>query len=126
MQDDIEQPPHSGDIRVLVYGTLRRGEHNHFYLKNQTYLGALQTPAIYTLYDTGPYPAAVANGNTALTAEIYAVDTSCFAQLDVLEDFPHSYTREQVATPFGRAWIYLWVAALAPHWVRIGGDWCQC
>lgn len=110
--------------RVFVYGSLRRGERNHFFLDGQTRLGACQTDAAYALFDTGPYPAAVAGSSTALSGEVYAVDAACFAQLDVLEDYPHSYTRAQIATPWGRAWIYLWIAAVDPAWRRLPGDWC--
>lgn len=109
---------------VFVYGTLRRGERNHFLLAGQTFLGALQTDADYQLFDTGPYPAAVAGGTTVLYGEVYAVDAACFTGLDMLEDYPHSYTRKQIATPWGRAWIYLWIAAVDPAWRRLAGDWC--
>ncbi len=112
-------------IRVFVYGTLRRGKRNHALLAKQKYLGEFQTQARYALYDTGPYPAAVGAGDTALRGEVYAVDKTCFARLDVLEDYPHSYTREQIRTAFGRAWIYLWIADIEPDWYRLDGDWCR-
>jgi len=125
MRPGKSQAPNDSAIRVFVYGTLRAGESNHALLAGQTLLGPHQTPARYTLFDTGPYPAAVADGSTALTGEVYAVDAACFRRLDQLEDYPVSYTREQIETPLGRAWIYLWIAAIRPSWRQLAGDWCR-
>ena len=111
--------------QVFVYGTLRAGESNHALLATQRYLGPWQTCAGYTLYDTGPYPAAVAGGQTRLVGEVYAVDARCFARLDLLEDYPRSYTRTLITTDYGDAWIYLWIAPIQPHWEPLQGDWCQ-
>lgn len=113
------------NIRVFVYGTLRRGETNHRYLENTRRLGTHVTPPCYTLYDTGPYPAAVAGGRTPVTGEVYAVDRRGFRLIDRLEGYPHPYTRKRIDTPFGPAWMYLWVAAVDPRWRRLAGDWCR-
>lgn len=110
-------------VRVFVYGTLRAGERNHHILADQRYLGEYRTPARYTLYDTGPFPAAVAGGRTALTGEVYAVDRRCFRLLDRLEDYPTHYTRRRIATPLGGAWIYLWIKPVDARWRRLDGDW---
>lgn len=119
------QQAQTQEIRIFVYGTLRANESNHHLLAQQPCLGTCTTSPRYHLYDTGPYPAAVAGGYTALTGEVYAVDTACFRQLDILEDYPRSYTRKQIATALGHAWIYLWVAPVDPRWRRLPGDWCK-
>ncbi|MES1923697.1 gamma-glutamylcyclotransferase family protein [Salinisphaera sp. T31B1] len=112
--------------RVFVYGTLRPGERNHHYLATAMHRGAYITPPAYTLLDTGPYPAALDTGDTALTGDVFDVDDETFAALDVLEDYPIHYTRRYIATDHGSAWIYLWIARRDPRWPTIGhGDWCR-
>jgi len=110
-------------IRVFVYGTLLAGESNHRLLASSERLGEHVTPARYTLYDTGPFPAAVTGGRTAIAGEVYAVTRRVFRQLDRLEDYPINYTRQRIDTPFGGAWIYLWIQAVSPRWRRLDGDW---
>jgi len=117
------QPITAIDSVVFVYGTLMRGEYNHHYLTDQTYLGPHRTEPLFHLYNTGPYPAATRPGRNALHGELYRVDADCMARLDVLEDYPLSYTREQIVTPEGLAWIYLWIASLNPRWPLLAGDW---
>lgn len=87
-------------------------------------VGRHRTPPGYTLYDTGPYPAAVAGGRTPIAGEVYAVDGRTFRLLDRLEDYPRSYTRRRITTPYGPAWIYLWRRSVDPRWRRLAGDWC--
>lgn len=112
--------------RVFVYGTLRPGERNHHYLAQATHLGGHITPAMFTLLDTGSYPAALDYGQTAVVGDVFAVDDAIFAALDALENYPVHYTRRQLDTAFGPAWIYLWIATRDPSWPRIEhGDWCQ-
>ena len=123
MQDPNHEPARRH--RVFVYGTLRRGERNHDLLATQCRLGACRSAPGFTLFDTGPYPAATRGGTTALVGEVYAVTPACFDALDRLEDYPRSYTRERIDTPYGSAWLYLWIRGLAPHWRRLHGDWTR-
>lgn len=112
--------------RVFVYGTLRPGGRNHGYLASARHLGPHTTAAIFTLLDTGPYPAALDRGTTALVGDVFAVDDDTFAALDVLEGYPVHYTRRLLDTGFGAAWIYLWIAARDANWRIIEhGDWCR-
>jgi len=111
---------------VFVYGTLRPGERNHHYLATAARRGTYITPAQFTLLDTGPYPAALDEGATTLTGDVFAVDDDTFAALDVLEGYPVHYTRRRIDTDFGPAWIYLWIAEQNPAWPEITrGDWCR-
>lgn len=111
---------------MFTYGTLRAGEHNAAYLAQAAYCGRYQTPAIYRLFDTGSYPAAVAHGDTSLVGEVYRITAKTFALVDRLEGYPVFYTRRRINTPFGDAWIYLWATDIDPAWpVIANGDWCQ-
>lgn len=111
-------------MRVFVYGTLRHGQRNHRLLHRAQLLGHHRTGPRYRLYDTGPCPAAVAGGRTRIEGEVYAVDRCTFRTLDRLEDYPRSYTRQRIATPYGPAWIYLWRLRIRAGWRRLAGDWC--
>lgn len=114
------------DYQLFTYGTLRFGEHNAAFLSQAAYCGRHQTPAGYTLFDTGAYPAAVVHGGTSLIGDVYRISTETFALLDTLEGYPVFYSRRLIDTPFGNAWIYLWAADINPAWPAIAsGDWCQ-
>ncbi|UPQ88272.1 gamma-glutamylcyclotransferase family protein [Vibrio sinaloensis] len=109
---------------VFVYGTLRSGESNHYLLEHSQCLGHYTTPAIYSLYDLGPYPAVI-EGRDAIVGEVYLVDQRTLEQLDRLEDIPVTYRREQIETPFGLAWIYLYQDSSQLDVLIASGDWCQ-
>lgn len=112
--------------QVFVYGTLRPGQRNHHYMASATHRGTHTTAARYTMLDTGPYPAALDTGETALIGDVFSVDDDTFAALDRLEDYPVHYTRRRIDTDHGRAWIYLWIAARDPRWPVVrDGDWCR-
>jgi len=110
---------------VFVYGTLRRGEANHHWLGNAPLLGQHRTAARYTLLDLGPYPAAIATGNTAIVGELYGLDNGLLARLDELEDYPREYTRARIPVPQGSAWMYLYRLPPADAVIILGGDWCH-
>ncbi len=107
---------------VFVYGTLRQGESNHGLLAESERLGVTQTPPHYTLYDLGPYPAAIP-GHQAIIGEVYRVNDTTLNALDELEEVPVEYRREQVETAFGRAWIYLYQDESVLHRLITSGDW---
>jgi len=101
---------------VFVYGSLRRGESNHHYLRAAAYLGEHVTAAAYTMFDLGAYPGVIATGAMRIKGEVYAIDRLILEHLDVLEDYPCSYGRELIDTFWGAAWIYLYQQALFGLW----------
>ncbi|MGF1740698.1 gamma-glutamylcyclotransferase [Vibrio profundum] len=94
--------------QVWVYGSLRRGELNHHYLEDAKYLGTYSTPACYTLYDLGEYPALVPDGETSVIGEVYAVNEKTLGKLDELEEVPIEFRRETIETIYGKVWVYLY------------------
>lgn len=96
-------------LRVAVYGTLKRGECNHHWLRGARFEGRTRVPGL-ELYNLGDYPMAVpsADPRARIHAELYRVDGEGLARLDVLEDYPGLYDRRQLpTTDGGLAWIYL-------------------
>ena len=93
---------------VFVYGTLRQGEVNHHLLGKASLCGRHTTRPHYKMFSLGAYPAVVTRGPDRISGEVYRVDGRTMVELDRLEGYPRSYDRKLIATPWGRAWIYLY------------------
>jgi gamma-glutamylcyclotransferase (GGCT)/AIG2-like uncharacterized protein YtfP len=109
--------------QVFVYGTLLRGEVNHHLLAGAAFLGPHRTAPCFTLHLLGAYPGAVPGGATALTGEVFRVDAAGLRRLDRLEEYPRLYDRRPLPTPWGRAWVYLYLGPIRDCPVLPGGDW---
>jgi len=101
--------------KVFVYGTLKRGQGNHSLLYGSSYLGECHTPPAYSLHDLGYFPGMVRGGHTSIPGEVYEIDDDTLATMDVLEGFPWYYNREQIETPFGTAWVYIYLGSIDNH-----------
>jgi gamma-glutamylcyclotransferase (GGCT)/AIG2-like uncharacterized protein YtfP len=109
--------------RVFVYGTLLRGEVNHHLLEGARCCGPHRTEPRFTLFALGAYPGVVDGGNTAVVGEVYVVNEIQLLRLDRLEDYPRLYDRRLIATPYGRAWLYLYRGRVRDRHAIRGGDW---
>ena len=83
-------------IRIFVYGTLRRGEPYHHLMSACEYLGTRKTLPKYELVNIGHYPGLLSRGNTAVTGDLYLVDSETLDKLDEYEGYPEDYSREYV------------------------------
>ena len=92
------------DIEVLVYGSLRKGLHNHGVLGDSPYVKTTTVSGFELKPYCGSFPAVVHNPNSLhpVTVEKYMVDVAGLARLDGLEGYPNFYNR--MKTPLG--WIY--------------------
>ena len=68
---------------VFVYGTLMKGETNHHYLENSTFLD-MATIEGYEMYNVGWYPAII-DGNGLIIGELYQVPNTDMPSIDMLE-----------------------------------------
>lgn len=108
-------------IKVFVYGTLKRGEPNHHWLTrtengHSRFLCEAQTVekfplVIGTRYNI-PFLLNKPGVGHNIYGEVYEVDDTMFANLDVLEDYPNYYHREiqQVKNKNNEpidCWLYL-------------------
>jgi gamma-glutamylaminecyclotransferase len=88
-------------VRVFVYGSLRRGQGNHAVIQAGTFVGEARTLPRFTLYNLGPFPALVSDGNTAVVGELYEVDEQTLGRLDRLEGCPRLYQRHAITLEDG-------------------------
>ncbi len=87
---------------MFVYGTLKRGDRNHYLLANSEFLGEARTRApvwrLVEICEPGhyPYPAAEEHGNGHIFGEVYRVDAATLAALDALEAEGEDYVRKKI------------------------------
>jgi gamma-glutamylcyclotransferase (GGCT)/AIG2-like uncharacterized protein YtfP len=83
---------------LFVYGTLKRSCGNHDLLAGQKFLGEAQTLPHYCLYDRGPYPCLVEDGQrgAAVRGEVWSVDEATLARLDEYEAGPDTFVRGEI------------------------------
>ena len=110
-------------IRLFVYGTLKIGFHNAYYLEDARILGEFVTEPVYSMYDFGRYPAVSENGKTAIAGEVYDISEKLLASIDLLEWCPDFYQRVMIETSFGGAWMYVVSEPLCADKIKIGGSW---
>lgn len=103
---------------VFVYGTLKKGHHNHHIVQNTNYIGKAHTlkPA-YQMYSLGPFPGVV-SGDKVIYGEVYMVDPNVMRNLDKLEAHPIMYQRTLVDIGIygdkkgeeitSKAWMYIY------------------
>lgn len=87
--------------RLFVYGSLLRGEENHFALHAARFVVAARTAPRYTLADRGQYPALLDEGTTAVLGELYEVPEEALPHLDDFEGHPDMYARGPVELESG-------------------------
>lgn len=110
---------------VAVYGSLRKGLHNHNLLEDADFLGTDQVSG-FKMYSMGGFPFITHDGATesdTIQIEVYQVDPYEMRRLDQLEGYPSFYNRELIKTKYGDAWIYFIDDEVAGHPPVIHGDW---
>lgn len=107
-----------------MYGTLLRGESNHRELAEASFVRHARTEPRYELADLGGYPALVEDGSTAISGEIYDVDSELLARLDAFEEVPELYERKPIALAGEEVHGYVMPRTLADGAPRImDGNW---
>lgn len=109
---------------VFVYGTLKRGHHNHSVLGNSRLVGNWTTEPKYKMYDLGSFPGVVYPGDKSIKGEIFEVNDETMVRLDNLEGYPHLYGRFMIETDYGPAYIYIFNMKSGRYYNEIAeGDW---
>jgi len=81
-------------MRVFVYGTLKKGFHNHRLLEGCEFIGTRSVSG-FTLIDLGAFPGMVASPGE-VTGEVYEIDDETLARLDQLESEGSFYKRVKI------------------------------
>lgn len=92
---------------VFVYGTLKKGFGNNRLLKDSEFVGTFRTPPDFHMVSLGGFPGVIDKGSTPISGEVYKVTKPVMDRLDSLEGYPSFYTRKQIPTEFGAAWVYM-------------------
>ena len=109
--------------KVFVYGTLKRGQINHYLLSTGAYLGSYNTRPSYKMFHLGGYPGVIKGGRTSIEGEVYQVDALTMHKLDRLEGYPVAYSRTLIPSPWGVVWIYLYRGSVAGRSIIATGVW---
>lgn len=75
------------------------------------------------MLDLGPYPGVTADGATRIAGEVYGITPAILSRLDRLEDYPRTYDRQLLETPWGEAFIYLYRESASGLPTVASGDW---
>lgn len=99
---------------ISVYGTLRKDEGNHRFLRNSKFLGVSETEASYTMYNNGGFPYVCLGGNTRVTIETYELSEADKHGVFGLEGYtgvrndPRNwYDTADVKTPWGNSQMFI-------------------
>ena len=84
-------------IYVFVYGSLKNGFENHFWLEENEakfICNAITSDNSFDLVSIKDSYPSVIKGNNKIFGEIYEIDEYCLKSLDYLEGYPTYYNRQ--------------------------------
>lgn len=111
--------------KVAVYGSLRKGLHNHRLLTTSEMIGTDELEN-FSMFSLGPFPFITPEeAENKIAVEVYEVNEEVFASLDRLEGYPSFYNRQEVDTKHGKCWIYFMEkdTSYGKHIPVESGDW---
>jgi len=115
---NTELPEVEPKVTIFVYGSLKKGKHNHRLLVNQEFVEDGVTSSSYPLVDFGAYPALLKEQpnipSLPVKGEIYKVDAKGLQDLDWLESNGRLYNREEIGITSDsgstvKAWVYFFM-----------------
>ena len=112
---------------IFVYGTLKRGFRNSYFLSGQEFLGEAETSADFRLFDGVHFPAMVEypQNGVKVKGELWKVDDAHKRHIDRLEGVPAFYRRIPVTLDSHPDLdVETYVLPKAPSgWVDSGTSW---
>ncbi len=95
---------------IFVYGTLKKQNQIRglsMFTAQENFVGeALTSEPIFDMYSMGDFPAVTPNGQYKIKGEVWSVEDDVFELLDRIEGYPDFYSRAEIQTTLGKAWIY--------------------
>lgn len=116
---------------VAVYGSLRKGMHNHYILEKSEYIGSFNSELMFTMYNVNDrYPAVINEGSNSIVMEVFSASKEVQKKLDYLEGYSPNfkksdnyYNKEIIETPYGKAFIYFFNNDYSKLEKIESGDW---
>ncbi len=92
-------------MKLLAYGTLKKGFERASVLSDSKFLGNDFIKG--SLFNLGPYPAVSLDGKTEVKGEVYEIDRDTLIELDFIEGHPFLFKRKEVKTNGDHlVWVY--------------------
>ena len=92
---------------VFVYGSLKRGFYNNYWLRDATFIREAKIRLPYQMIDMGDYPALVpSKRKNLIQGEIFKVTSPILKDLDRLEGVPNFYKRRITKFRGDEVWVY--------------------
>ena len=89
-------------MKAFVYGSLKKNFGNHVLLQTSNYLGEGTTlNPQYSMVNLGSFPGVYQNGNGYIRGEVYEINQSTLARLDLLEGEGNFYSRRKTDVKIG-------------------------
>lgn len=99
-------------VNVFVYGTLMRNRWNHYYLKEQNFIGTGKLEG-YEMYNVRSFPGIVQKPDEYVIGEVYQVTEQVLKRLDQLESEGYMYKRQSERIKLEgsemEACVYVWL-----------------
>jgi len=84
---------------IFIYGSLKRGFHNHHLVEDAEFICEATTKEKYPMVKREEYFPYLLNEKGVghhIKGEVYRIDKTTLAILDILEGYPDLYTRETI------------------------------
>jgi gamma-glutamylcyclotransferase (GGCT)/AIG2-like uncharacterized protein YtfP len=93
---------------VFVYGSLKRGFNNNWYLENSKFICNDMTEPKWDMINLGAFPGVI-DGSYNIYGEVYEIDDDTLKMLDQLEGHPTLYIRRTVKLTKIKSpvWMYI-------------------
>lgn len=114
---------------IFVYGTLKKGDPNHFRLNGSEYICTTRTAERYTMLDLGAFPGVIKDEieHTAsfINGEVYSITPQTLENLDCYEG--EWYFREEVKLDNGTMALMYFLRKIPPVDYEIipDGNWAK-
>ena len=94
---------------IFVYGSLKKGFNNNWYLENSEFVCNDMTEPKWEMINLGSFPGVIPNASYNIYGEVYEIDDETLKMLDQLEGHPTLYTRKTVKLKKTKepVWMYI-------------------
>lgn len=111
---------------IAVYGSLRKGLHNHRVLRNSKLLSTEVVNIPWRMISLQSYPGLVPSiENKNIVVELYEVSDDVYKNVEFLEGYPSYYQKAIISTSLGEVEVYVLEQGYANYPLVENGDWVK-